>query len=175
VLTTQGRWWSWAATEPYETNPIADETGEFCDLNQPADVWFLAGTFGGTADRRCVVPLGRPIVVPIVNMYSFEEQDCAAFMRGAEGSARLDGADLPVERIDRQAIIVTAASNNALDEPPGTFRAIGCGLWANIAPLTPGSHSLQIRGRSGDFTISVDYRLEAGAGQESPQPTAAST
>lgn len=175
VLTLQGRWWSWAATEPSETNPIADQTGELCDLNQPTDVWFLAGTFGGSADRRCLVPQGRPIVAPIVNMYSGDEQDCAAFMRRAEGSARLNGAELPVERIDRQAIIVTAASGNALGESPGTFRAIGCGLWAHIAPLTPGSHSLQIRGQSGDFTVAVNYTLEVSAGQASPQPTAAST
>src|SRR5262245_25784902 len=62
----QGRWWSWAATEPEDTNPVADATGKFCDRNQPDDIWFLAGTFGGKAQRRCSVPADRLIVVPLL-------------------------------------------------------------------------------------------------------------
>src|SRR4051812_43698253 len=57
----QERWWTWAASSPEERNPVADLTGRFCGEDQPSDVWFFAGTFGGEADRSCQVPAGRPL------------------------------------------------------------------------------------------------------------------
>ncbi|MFM9612652.1 hypothetical protein [Streptomyces niveiscabiei] len=54
------------------------DTGSHRTRGQPKDVWFLAGTFGGQADRMCEVPEGRPIAVPVVNLVG-DDQDCAAF------------------------------------------------------------------------------------------------
>lgn len=60
-------WWQWAGSIPSDTNPIADTTGEFCDLGQSGPVWFLAGTFGGTAERTCTIPAGKAIFYPMIN------------------------------------------------------------------------------------------------------------
>ncbi len=55
-------WWQWCSAEPDDTNPVADMTGEICDKNQTdSDVWFLAGTFGGEAERTCIIPAGKAI------------------------------------------------------------------------------------------------------------------
>jgi hypothetical protein len=147
----QGAWWDWAQAEPDASNPVMDTTGEFCDRNQPDDVWFLAGTFGGTARRHCVVPAGRPLVAPVVNNYC-DAETCAGFMAFADGTVILDGEPVPIERIEGEPI----GSPTASGEPS----AVACGLWIRVDPLPPGKHELRLRGSSGSFTTTVDYELE---------------
>src|ERR1051325_2671947 len=62
------RWWSWAYSIPLSMNPIFDTTGIDCALNQSGPVWFLAGTNGFSATRNCVVPAGKMIFFPIINL-----------------------------------------------------------------------------------------------------------
>jgi len=153
----QSAWWSWAAGSPSGRNPVEDATGEFCAVDQPSDVWFLAGTFGGSATRRCDVPAGRTLVAPIVNQRGYEE-DCAAFMATASGTLTLDGKEVTPKRWRATPITITGVPGNpASDE--GSVSAYGCGLWAVIPPPAPGTHKVAIRGGSGDFRTSVDYEL----------------
>jgi hypothetical protein len=68
-------WWKWCMNNPTGTSASEDTTGEFCAKNQnDADVWFLAGTFGGKAERNCNIPARRAIFFPIVNdLISYSE------------------------------------------------------------------------------------------------------
>ncbi|MDH3715208.1 MAG: hypothetical protein OET44_15340 [Gammaproteobacteria bacterium] len=66
-----GKWWDWAVAEPLDTNAVFDTDGSFCTLNQRGKVWFLAGTFGGIAERLCHIPAGKAIFFPILNGLSF--------------------------------------------------------------------------------------------------------
>jgi hypothetical protein len=154
----QGHWWTWAASEPEETNPVADDDGSACDRNQPRDVWFLAGTFGGHAKRACTVPAGRPIAFPVVNLYG-DRTDCAAFMSSASGTAFLDGKMLEPETYEGESITVHSVRGNAVTGTEERITAIGCGLWVQLHSLEPGAHTLRIRGQSGDFSTGVDYAL----------------
>jgi hypothetical protein len=61
-------WWQWAGSFPSGENPIEDTTGEYCDIGQSGPVWFLAGTFGGSAERSCTIPAGKAIFYPLVNV-----------------------------------------------------------------------------------------------------------
>ena len=62
-------WWKWALSFPADINPIADETGELCDMGQSGPVWFLAGTFGLTGvERECTIPAGKAIFYPLINI-----------------------------------------------------------------------------------------------------------
>jgi hypothetical protein len=158
----QGRWWEWAASAPRGDDPVSDQSGEDCRRNQPADVWFLAGTFGTSATRRCDTPAGRAVVVPIVNVFG-EAEVCGTFMATAEGTVDLDGSSLPIERIESEPVSFTGVAGNALGTETDRVDAVGCGLWATIPPLPAGIHQLQIRGGSGDFRVSVDYRLQVFA------------
>lgn len=153
----QSAWWSWAAGSPSGRNPVEDTTGEFCAVDQPSDVWFLAGTFGGSVTRRCEVPAGRTLVAPIVNQRGLQE-DCAAFMETAAGTLTLDGEEVTPKRWAATPITITGVPGNPASEE-GSVHAHGCGLWALIPPLTPGAHKVAIRGSSGDFRTSVDYEL----------------
>ncbi len=62
-----GRWWQWALSSSPATNPVVDPTGEFAALGQSGPVWFLAGTYGGTAERTVTVPAGKALFFPILN------------------------------------------------------------------------------------------------------------
>ncbi|MFA1538729.1 signal protein [Actinomadura monticuli] len=153
----QSAWWSWAAGSPSGRNPVEDTTGEFCAVGQPSDVWFLAGTFGGSVTRRCAVPAGRTIVAPVVNQRGLRE-DCAGFMDVAAGTLTLDGKKVALKRWPATPITITGvAGNPASDE--GSVSAYGCGLWGVLPPLAPGPHKVGIRGSSGGFRTSADYEL----------------
>ncbi|MCX4536044.1 hypothetical protein OHA79_13165 [Streptomyces sp. NBC_00841] len=56
-----GRWWKWALSAPDDRSPVKDTTGEHAAWNQPDDLWFLAGTYGGRVVRRCAIPSDRPV------------------------------------------------------------------------------------------------------------------
>ncbi|MEW2045648.1 signal protein [Streptomyces sp. NPDC005476] len=157
----QGRWWTWAASEPEGTNPVADEDGSECGRNQPRDVWFLAGTFGTQAERTCGVPGGTPLAFPLVNRMG-DPADCADFMSAAEGSAVLDGERVDAETVRGETITAQGVDGNPVTGTDERFSTTGCGLWVQLAPLRPGKHTLIIRGRSADFAIGVDYSLTVG-------------
>jgi hypothetical protein len=154
----QAKWWTWAASSPENRNPVVDDTGQWCGENQPEDVWFFAGTFGGAVNRRCPVPAGRPLAGPALNLAS-TDANCAAFMEAAKGSVTLDGQLVELRRIAPVAITYQAAKDNVVGQREGRVAAQGCGLWAWIPPLKPGEHELVVKGASGGFSTSARYLL----------------
>lgn len=159
ATSIQAGWWQWAATEPEQTSPVADTTGAQCALHQPADVWFLAGTFGGAAKRACAVPAGVRIVAPALNLVGDDTIDCAGFLDGSTATIQLDGKAVPLRRIDRETITFTAGPGNALTGSSGRTRAEACGLWAEIPAPSAGKHTVHIQGKSGTFALDVEYTL----------------
>jgi hypothetical protein len=63
-------WWQWAWSIPKPINPLFDTTGIDCAVSQSRSgpVWFLAGTTGFNATRNCIVPAGKMIFFPIINL-----------------------------------------------------------------------------------------------------------
>jgi hypothetical protein len=168
--TMQSRWWAWAAAERHGTDPVSDSTGEDCGRNQPTDMWFFAGTFGGEVTRRCSVPSGRPVVVPAVNYYT-TEGDCDEIMRAASGSVELDGVARQLDRIEAEPVEFEGVAGNAVSNGRERIRATGCGLWARIPDLSSGTHQLRIRGRFGEISVGVDYVLDVGPASSANVPT----
>jgi hypothetical protein len=159
----QSRWWTWAASTPLETNPVADPTGEFCADNQPADVFFVAGSFGETVRRRCTVPAGQPIAGPAVNVFDDSRAGCEEFMRDASGEVELDGRPVELLRADPVGITIAGAPDNAVTRVEGTVSTNGCGLWFTLPGLDAGEHTLVIRGGSAGFEVEATYDLTATA------------
>ncbi|WP_327256365.1 signal protein [Streptomyces sp. NBC_01244] len=159
----QGSWWTWAASSVSESNPVSDPDGHLCAQGQEDGIWFLAGTFGGTVTRSCTVPASVPVAFPLVNMIG-EEGDCTAFMASAQGKAVLDGRALEPERYEATDVRFIAVDGNPLTKDGGRFLTHGCGLWVQLEPMAPGSHTLSIRGASGSFAVGVNYKLQVSAG-----------
>lgn len=150
----QTAWWTWSQTAPEGRDPVADPTGEDCSVGQPDDLWLLAGTYGGAAERTCDVPSGRVLVAPAVNLVTPERADCAGFLAAAEGAVTVDGVEVELERID--PVQITFESSG------GPERGFACGLWAQVAGLQPGEHRIEVTGSSGIFRTRVDYTITVG-------------
>jgi hypothetical protein len=158
----QAKWWTWAASSPENSNPVIDDTGQWCAENQPRDVWFFAGTFGGTVARRCEVPADRPLAGPALTLASTSEA-CVRFLDGAKGSVTLDGQLVELRRIAPVEIAYQAARANVVGQREGRVTGQGCGLWAWIPPLKSGEHELLVTGESGTFRSSARYLLTVRA------------
>ncbi|MER5933089.1 signal protein [Streptomyces sp. NPDC002054] len=157
----QSRWWSWAAASPAGSNPVRDPDGTFCAEHQPADVWFLAGNFGGESRRSCSVPAGRPLVFPVV-AFAGTQAECAGAAARAEGTATLDGRPVELVRHGPTPIRFTGTEDNPVTREAGTFTTQSCGLWARLDPPAPGQHALAFTGTLGGLRIRVEYALRIG-------------
>ena len=158
---TQQRWWAWAAAEPTATNPVADATGDHCARNQPADVWFVAGTFGGRVTRRCTLTAGRPIIAPLLNRVTTDEADCDDFLDAADGWAVMDQERVKPKKLTSERVrFDVVAGNPIFDSDGGRFQGVACGLWIALPSPEAGEHQLIIRGRAGDFQVWVEYMLD---------------
>ncbi|RJQ69440.1 signal protein [Pseudonocardiaceae bacterium YIM PH 21723] len=155
----QERWWAWASSIREADSPVTDTTGERCGKNQPSDIWFLAGTFGGRATRTCVVPALRPIYFPLVNREEERREYCDRFVEEAKGKATLDGAPVPHTLEGPTAISFITAEGNPLTGGNIRVNAWACGLWVRLEPLPAGEHKLSFEGTDENFSTAVDYTL----------------
>ena len=159
------KWWQWALSMPQDVNPIGDTTGKYCGQNQEGPVWFLTGTFGGTAERTCEIPAGKAILFPLLttecnylenpNLKTESELLSCAKQGQDFGSktmaATIDGVklkDLERYRVESQLFDLTLPENNAVSATPGTTKAISDGFWVLLEPLPSGSHDV-------DFSASI--------------------
>ena len=64
-------WWQYVLAQPAVSNPLLDETGAGCGVNQSGPVFFLVGASGtGQVTRnRCTVRTGRLLFFPLVNAF----------------------------------------------------------------------------------------------------------
>ncbi len=186
------RWWQWAYSIPADTNPVIDPTGEFAAEGQSGPVWFLAGTFGGDAERTVTVPAGKGLFFPIynyvwVNTPEFgddpwsEEQE--AFARavlawlvdlGTELACEIDGR--PVENISayrcqtpEDGEYMVTFPEDSVWLPAGTYGpSVSDGYYFMLAPLSAGQHTIHFHAAVPlfDWSLDVTYHITVvGGGQ----------
>lgn len=177
------QWWQWAMSSPTQENPVEDATGEHCAVNQQGPAWFLAGGFGSSKiRRRCVVPAGKHLFFPAVNMvyypkYEHSNVTCAEAQAGAalnNDSAldvflTIDGQ--PVADTQRYRVRTTDCFNVFARVPaqygaPDAFPSASDGYWFLLPPLARGEHVLKFGGRYvsgaddyGNMVQDIEYRL----------------
>jgi len=162
------KWWQWSLSIPKEINPAGDTTGKNCMQNQNGPVWFLAGTFGGQAERSCTLPAGKAILfAPINAECSYAEytnlkseselRTCAKTIQDktTQIDVTIDGVkiqNLDKYRIQSPLFSVTFPTNNVYGIASGTTQAVSDGNWVFLHPLSPGKHEIRSKGASIDFT-----------------------
>ena len=182
-------WVAWAESAPVGLNAIEDTTGAFCALNQPSgNVWFLAGTLGGPAQRQCTIPRGKALFYPLVEVgwidcpntpdSSVPEADIrgllsSIFDLSTETSSTINGVSVlsllvPIVRTQGPTF-TSVLPANSIQSPicPGglpagrTGRRMNEGFWVMVPPLPPGQHTLTLRGAITPlgFENSVTYYL----------------
>lgn len=158
------RWVQWAAAAGPMNNPVQDATGKDGGVNQPGDVWFLAGTFGGDVERHVAVPSGRPLFFPAFNMWTIPADGPPEALGQAFGEVWVNGEQQAVRVIATPVPFhVTGARLNPVTGTRKPVPATVWGLWAHLEPPAPGAHSVFFRGGDGfGFTVSAKYHLTVG-------------
>ena len=164
------RWWQWLLSIPTATNP---NLGGDCGQGQDDDVWFLPGTFGGSATRTCTIPAGKPIFLPLINSVAFKPTG---------GETLLSLRRLAAEFVDSVTVLACTIDGNSLENlrdfrvhspsfsvtaPPGallhasaTDPMVSDGYWLLLSPLAAGPHTIHVQTEtSGGFSADVTYEL----------------
>lgn len=156
---------------PSSDSPVYDKTGNRCTVGQRGDVWFLAGSTGGRVTRKCEIPAGVSVLVPVINNFcfpdaAFTDDACTtktvAFIDDAVATLQVDGADVDITRVsDTDDFNFTVGYNGYGGVKPGTYRAtVADGLWALLGLFEADSqHTVHVVARSGGFSLDVTYTL----------------
>jgi hypothetical protein len=138
-----GEWsaayWKWALGIPAAQNPILDETGEFAEIDQEGQVWFLAGNFGNDADnpfteRTITVPTGKSLFFPLVNYVYWAPDDLPLAITVAE-SLGFDPEEFSAEEL---LAILANYSLNELSELTLTIDGVQVQDLERYLTLSPG-------------------------------------
>src|ERR671923_619901 len=147
-------WWKWILSIPKDRNPIYDTTGENCNVDQKnPNVWFLAGALSGSVKRKCSIPAGKAILVPIaVNECSRAEfkketdlAECASSgnvvisMAASINGESIEKSELEKYRVKTREFNLSICPNNVFDTEPGTTTAVSDGYWLFLRPLSGGN------------------------------------
>ena len=173
------RWWRWLIGIPTSFNPALDINGENCSQNQLDEhVWFIAGTINPlvSAKRKCIIPIGRAILFPIVNnLVSFTEYPEAKnendllsmvgkdFVKGMELQLLLDDnlvTNTDIYRVTSHPFEIAYPVDNVFHAKPGISIAVSDGFWVFLRPLSKGSHWMYIYGREPNYETEVRYTIE---------------
>jgi hypothetical protein len=185
-LTSQ--WWQWVLSIPTEDNPLLDTTGAECQQGDMGDVFFLVGTFGGSAERECTISEGQDILIPIINAVCLDlpgglNPDLpGVFQRpkGPGGSCQetnesfmdtvdLSSLELTIDgvsfgsledfRVQSNPFPIRLPEDNLFGAPPGTYIGISDGIWVIVEGLPVGEHTIEFGGQADGFTVHVTYHL----------------
>jgi hypothetical protein len=168
------RWWQWCLAQPKSTNPVNDKkrTDRNSNNNQAySDVWFLAGTTGGYAERECVIPKDKAILCPIIN-YEIStaedpklrtDSDLVSFARAdvdkiAKVDVMINGVVMPNSkrfRVESGPFDAVLPQDNIWGAKAGLTRAAADGYWLFLKPLQPGKHQIQFGGSCLAGTVNI--------------------
>jgi hypothetical protein len=178
-------WWQWAYGLPDENHPVVAEGEVDCSYGQSGRVWFLAGTTGGVKERICTVPVGKPVLYPLINFGWVNEpgdcgrpEGCTVDEKRGELNALIDTYvcnlystvdGKPTVQIEVESPTFLAELNNdVFGLPAGLIdeESVADGFWVLLPPLSAGEHVLDFGGQlcdpgTGDpfWTIGATYNL----------------
>jgi hypothetical protein len=181
------KWWEWALSIPPNINPLADPTGDNCDVDQKGPVWYLAGTTGGSAVRECTIPEGKSILFPIINVFCSDVADGivssitspSQLKPGLIACARgfMDLVDLDSLKVTIDGEDLTGLENTRLQSPvfkvvypnPNVFgiqttedpqKSVADGFWILLKGLEPGEHTLAFSAEIPSLGFGVDLTYD---------------
>jgi hypothetical protein len=157
------KWWKWFVSIPASVSPASDPSGANCAQNQnDANVWYLAGTFGGKAERTCTIDSEKAVFFTVIGTECNAKQDKvtteAQFQACVHGvmdglklaTAQLDGVNIPnVERyrLTSSVFPVIFPNGAAWGAPPGPTNMSTDAVYLMLHPLSKGNHTLHFVGQ----------------------------
>lgn len=176
------KWWIWFLSISKKMNPAIDISGEKAIIGQnDPDVWFLAATTGGTAERSVTLPEGISLLFPVINVttsYSEEpglknDYELTSYVKSQIDDilikeASIDGSDLVISEKHRVKsppfkffYPEELPKENIYFAHGGNTKGAGDGYWIFLRPLTKGEHDIRTFGScmSGRVQIGVRWRV----------------
>jgi hypothetical protein len=168
------RWWQWAFSFGADDSPVADTTGENCQLKQEGDVWFLAGTYESVRTiRKCTVPAGKHLFFPLVNYVYYPGRQggklkCEALKQNA-AELTDDVSMLVLELngkrargLEKHRFSSDACFDLDVRRVPvrDMYPAAANGYFVMLKPLPPGKYELNFGGLLPTNAQALTYRLE---------------
>jgi hypothetical protein len=171
------RWWQWLFSIPIENNPLMDETGKNCEINQSGPVWFLAGTAGGECKRECTIPAEKSVLFPVLNYgatfadeptinteeelqsLAKREMDIVSDLSVTFDGIKLNG--LQKYRVQSPLFDVTLPERNLFGGIPGPTKGISDGYWLFLESVPTCKHIIRTDGSclSGKVRIAANYDI----------------
>ncbi|MCC6725844.1 MAG: hypothetical protein IT258_15145, partial [Saprospiraceae bacterium] len=164
-------WWQWMfSAEDCPSIPNSDPDGSLGYQNQSGPVFYLAGTWGGSASRSITIPQGKAVLFPLINglfigncpgyypepgqtLEEYYQSFLEPFVDMADGlSVTLDGqtyTDLEDYRAASYLFNMTGNAELACFDSciTGAPQEVGSdGIWVMLKPLSPGTHTLTFTG-----------------------------
>jgi hypothetical protein len=155
-----------------------------CSAGQSDKVWYLAGTFGGSAERTCSIKKGKAIFFPLFNgifwtpLNPAVPEDCTDERSCRGVSENIDKLTSWTCTVDGDPCVwsyqVVRAQSDArpLNLPEGSIAvtdfgyapgvreiSIADGYWVMLDPLPPGPHTIHFTSSAPDFALDVTYHL----------------
>jgi hypothetical protein len=173
-----GNWWKWFFSMPRMNHPAYDESRR--EINIAASgksVLFLAGTVGGSAERTIILPKGKAVLMPVINIgTSYSEnvnirnkEEMLVYIQAhmndiAKKEAWIDGEKILVtdeQRAQSGLFEFTFPSDNIYGAREGVTQGMGDGYWLFLRPLMPRIHHVITSGAcmSGKIQIDVSVKL----------------
>ncbi len=165
------KYWQWILSIPREENPL--KTGNIND-----DEFISLPCTGGGEDcgRKLNLSYGdveKDILIPVFTAeYCTGEvlngSDEQLLQKAREESTPIhmevsvDGHPLMPYYIETEPFQVTVPDNHALENESalaGTYRAVACGYWHKLKPLSSGKHIIKFGGAKNGFYTKVLYEI----------------
>lgn len=169
-------WWQWCYADNIDESPANDNDGRLCSKNQKhSQVWFLAGTFGTSVKRRCLLPLGRSILFPILNdIISYatdshlkDEKEMSTYAKADLDETRtlyvkvdeFELGNLKDYRVQTKLFEITLPPERH-GECPRRTQAVSDGYWVFLKPLPVGNHVIHFIGEKLEYDKSLLPRTD---------------
>jgi serine protease AprX len=158
---------------PSEDNPYYDRTGENSAQNQiDSRVWFLAGTSNDYAFRKCKLPSGRSIFIPIINSAYIIDAERTASELSTLAKKDMDQVrdmdvfvddvslkNLESFRVRCGVFDVNLPERNIMGKQPGPTKWVSDGYWIMMKSLKIGAHSIHFHAEKPRFRSEVSYDI----------------
>jgi hypothetical protein len=180
-------WWQYVFSIPVPTNPLFDQTGINCGVDQSGPVFFLVGVINvtGTATRSCTVPANKMLFFPILNYEAdnfcppvnppLDVAGLQAVAKAQMDSVTALGADIDHVRVGNPFHYRAASPGSFSVTFPNknVFQYFGChnitagtyspfvsdGYWLMLNPLPAGQHTIHFSGSVPGFNLDITYNL----------------
>lgn len=160
------KYWKWIIHIPAKDSPRNDTSGERCASGQSnlnSSVFYLSANTGGKSERTCVVPAGKGLFIPVMQVEISDKEIPNASVEELAQSAKKDQDSvnsLNLKIDDREYTYDNLTKYRTRTEPfevifpnngifgiveGGKSKAVADGFYVITEPLTKGNHTINFK------------------------------